>query len=75
MSFQDVAFLPSKASFYTTFVEYCGRCEGLRTTTFSIAVDVGRHGDGLCRVFLVQRSLFFVSVEFHEDHVTVTNLS
>ena len=33
LGFQDVAFLPYRASFYTTFIKHCGRGEGLWTTT------------------------------------------
>ena len=32
IGFQDVVFLPSRASF-STFLKNCGRCESLRTTT------------------------------------------
>ena len=32
MGFHDVAFLPSRASFATTFLEDCGRDDGLGTT-------------------------------------------
>ena len=33
MGFQDVAFLSSRASFYTTFLKNCGSGESLMTTT------------------------------------------
>ena len=33
MVFQDVAFQPSEASFFTTFLKNCGRDENLWTTT------------------------------------------
>ena len=32
MGFHDVAFLPSRASFHTMFLKYCGRSENLGTT-------------------------------------------
>ena len=33
MDFHDVAFLPSRTSFFTTFLNKCGRGEGLVTAT------------------------------------------
>ena len=33
MALQGVAFLPSRATFYTTFLHNCGRGESLKTTT------------------------------------------
>ena len=40
MGFQDVAFLPSRANFSTTFVKICGRDEVLRTVTYLTPVVV-----------------------------------
>ena len=43
MNFQDVALLPSRASFPPHFLNNCGRCEGLRTTTcLSTVVGVSK---------------------------------
>ena len=33
MGFHDVEFLPSSASFFTTFLKNCGSSESLRTAT------------------------------------------
>ena len=41
MGFQDVAFLPSPASFSTTFLINCGRGESLRTATCIVTVVGG----------------------------------
>ena len=41
MHFQHVAFQPSQASFPTTFLINCGRCECLRTTTYPKTVTWG----------------------------------
>ena len=39
MGLQDVAFLPSRASFSTTFLKNCGRDDGLWTITYLGTVD------------------------------------
>ena len=72
MGFQDVAFLPSQASFHTTFLKNCGRSESLMTATYLKTMVVGRHGHTPCKIFLLQQIIFSVSVEFHRDHKTVT---
>ena len=58
MGFMDVAFLPSKASFSTTFLQNCGRGEGLVTTTCLSAVVGDKQGHAPCRVLLLHQSLF-----------------
>ena len=45
MSFQDVAFLLSRASFSTTFPKNCARSESLGTTTCLITVVWSKQGD------------------------------
>ena len=74
MGLQDVAFLPSRASVSTKFLKKCGRGDSLRTTTCLRTVDGGKQGHALCRILLLQQSPFFLSVKFHGDHKTVTNL-
>ena len=69
---QDVAFLPSRDSFSTTFVKNCGRGESLRTTTCLKTVVRVSKGMLPVKYFLLQQGLFLVSVKFHDDHKTVT---
>ena len=68
--FRDVAFLPSIASFYTTFLKHCGRGESLGTITCLKTVVGGKQGHVPCKIFMLQQSLFLVSVEFNGDHKT-----
>ena len=42
MDFQDVAFLPTKASFSATFHNNCGRGESLGSTTCLKTVVLGK---------------------------------
>ena len=65
MGFQDVAFMPSQASFSTTFLKKCGRGESLGTTTCLKTVVGGKQGHAPCKILLLQQSLFFTSVKFH----------
>ena len=44
MVFQDVAFLPSRASLSTTFLKTCGRGESFVTTTCHKTVAKGKQG-------------------------------
>ena len=74
MDFQDVAFLPSRTRFSTTFLKNCGRDESLGTTTCLKNVVGGKQGHALCNIHLLQQSLFFVSVKFHGDHAADTKL-
>ena len=64
MGYQDVAFLPSRASFSTTFLKNCGRGESLGTTTFLKTVVGGRQGHAPCEVLLLQQSLFLCLLDF-----------
>ena len=59
----------SRASFFTTFLKDCGRGESLGTTTCLKPVVGGKQGHAPCRM-----QPLFVSVEFHGDHETVTEL-
>ena len=64
MDFLDLAFLPSRASFHTTFLRNCGRGDCLRTATCLSTLFGGKQGHAPCRILLLQQILFFVSVEF-----------
>ena len=66
MSFQHVAFLPSRASFHTTFLKNCGRGERLRTTTCLGTVVGGKQGHAPCRILLLQLSPFLCQLNFFE---------
>ena len=50
MGFQDVAFLPSRASFSATFLKNCGRGECFRTSTCAKTMVVGKHGYASCKM-------------------------
>ena len=73
MGLQDVAFLSSHASFFTTFLENCGRSESFPTTTCPKAVVMGKQGHAPCDGLSLTK-LLFVSVKFHGDHKTVIKL-
>ena len=73
MVFQDVAFLPSRASFSTTFINNCGRGESLRTTACLKAV-VGVSKGMLPVQYFCSTNPIFVSVDFNGDHETVTKI-
>ena len=74
MVFLDAAFFSYHASFFTIFLENCGRGESLRTSTCHRSVSGGMQGYAPCKMHLLQQNLFFVSFEFHGDHKTVTNM-
>ena len=58
MGFLEIAFMPSRASFSTTFLKNCGRCESLWTTTcLKTAVGV-KQGHAPCRIPLLKHILF-----------------
>ena len=71
MGFQDVAFLPSRASFSTTFLKSYGRGESLVTTTCLKTVVGGKQGHAPCKILLLQQSLFLCQLNFLE----ITRLS
>ena len=72
MRFQDVAFLPSRANFSTTFLDNCGRGEMLEITTCSKTVVEGKKRHAPSKIILQNQSLYVVSVQFNGDHKTVT---
>ena len=67
MGCQDVAFLPSRASFSTTFISNCGRGESPGITTCLKIVVGGKQGPVTCRILSLHQDLFFMSVKLHED--------
>ena len=58
MVFQDVAALPSRASFSTTFLNDRGRIESLMTTTFHKTFIRGKQGHDPSKIPMLQQSLF-----------------
>ena len=74
MCFVDVAFLPPRASFSTTFPKNCGRGGNLGTTTCLKNVVGGKQGHAPCRILLLQKKHLFVSVNFHEVEVNLATL-
>ena len=68
MGFQDIAFLPTRASFSTTFLKNCGRGESLGTTTCPKTV-VGVSKGMLPVKYFCSNKAFFVSVIFHGDKI------
>ena len=69
MSFQDVAFLPSQASLYITFLKNGGRGESLRTTTYHKTVVGGKQGHAPCKTLLLHKD-FLMSIKVNRDHKT-----
>ena len=61
MGFQAMAFLSSQTSFYTTFIEHCGRCDSHRTTTCLKTVVGGKQGHATYKVLLLHEACFCVS--------------
>ena len=58
MAFQDVAFLPCRASHYTTVLNVSDvRGEDLVSTTFLQTVDGGKQGHASCKILLLQQCL------------------
>ena len=64
MDFQDVAFLPSRASSSTTFLKNCGRGYNLGTATCLQTVVGAKRWHAPCEMLSLRQSLF-VSVGFH----------
>ena len=58
MCFQDVASLPSRVSFYTTFLENCVSGKGLGTVTHLRTVVRGRQGNAPCILFFCNKFSF-----------------
>ena len=64
MGFQDVTFLPYWASFSTTFLEYFGIDECLRTTTSFRSVVGGKQGHTSCKTLSLQQCLSLCQLNF-----------
>ena len=62
-------FLPSRASFHTTFLNNCGRGESLESTACSRNVVEINKGMLPVKCFRLNKA-FFALVEFHGDHKT-----
>ena len=58
MGFQNVAFLPSRASISTTFLEDCGRGESLEITKYLKAAIWAKQGHDQCKIILLRQTLF-----------------
>ena len=69
MSFQDVAFIPSRASFSTTFLKHCDIGECLGTST-CLKTMVGVSKGMLPERYYRSTKFLFVSIKFNGDHVT-----
>ena len=74
MGFQDVVFLPFRASFSTIFLANCGRGDSLGTT-ICLKTVVVVNKSMLPVKYLCSSKASFVSAEFHQDHKTVAKLS
>ena len=74
IGFPDVALLPSRDSFSTTFLRNCGRGESLMITTCPKTAVGGKQGDATCKILLSKENLFLVSVKFHGNHKIVTKM-
>ena len=66
MVFQDVAFLPSCASFSTTLATNCGSVERLRIAACLRTVFGDKQGYAPCEIFLLQQGLFLCQLYFME---------
>ena len=64
MLFQHVAFLPSPASFSSTFLKNCGRGESLGITTCLNNVVGGKQGHALCKIPKLQQILYLRHLNF-----------
>ena len=67
MSFQDVAFLPSRASFSTTFLKKIVVWVKASGPPRLKNIVEGYQGHAPCKTLLLHK-VSLVSVEFHEDH-------
>ena len=56
MTYQDIAFLPSRASFYTTFHKNCDRGESLGITTSYKNEVEGKQGCAPCKLLLLHKA-------------------
>ena len=60
MSFQDVSFLSSRATFSATFLKHCGKGERLGTTTYLETMVGGKQGHAPCIVLLPHKASFCI---------------
>ena len=67
MLFLDVAFLPSQASVFTTFVKNC--CTGYRSATCLRSVVGGKQGHAICEMILLRYFLFLRESNFIEINI------
>ena len=73
MVFQDVSFLLSRASFSSTFLKNCGRCESLGPPhVLKLWFGVSNNMFPV-RHFCSSKPLF-VTVKFNGDHKTTTKM-
>ena len=66
MGFQDVVFLPSRVSFFSTFLKNCGRAETLQIATYIKTVVWDKHGNAPCKILLLRHSLILCQLNFME---------
>ena len=66
MGFLDVAFLPSRASLSTTFLENCVKVKSIATTTCLEIVVWCKQGHAPCETLLLQQSAFLGRSNFME---------
>ena len=71
IDFYDVAFLPFRAGFPTTFLKHCGRDECPGTSKCHKTMNGGKRGHTPCKILLFQQSLFLCRLNFME----ITRLS
>ena len=63
MDIEDVVLLPSRASFCTIFLNYCGRGDGLGKTTCLKTVVCCRQRHAPCEILLFQQILFLCQLD------------
>ena len=66
MAFQDVSFLPCRASFSTTFLKNCDSGESLGTTTCLKTAVGGKQGHAPSKILTFQQSIFSCQLNFIE---------
>ena len=66
MGYHDMAFLPSRDSFYTTFLKKYLTSQGLGTTTFPKTVVGGKQGYSPCKVISLHKASILCQSNFME---------
>ena len=74
MGFQDVAFLPTKSSFSTTFLKNRGRGESLVTTTCPKTLVKEKQKHAPAKYSCFNKAPFIWSVELHGDHENIAKM-